>query len=76
MSNAWQEYKKRLGSTRPWDVFDKQAYNTDEQVALDRYATCIECPEFLNLTKQCKQCGCFMPMKVKLKDAECPVGKW
>ena len=74
--SAWKEYKQRLGTTRPWDVFDKSAYNTDEQVGIDRYAICLECPELVALTKQCKQCGCVMPMKVKLKDADCPLGKW
>jgi hypothetical protein len=76
MTSAWKEYKARLGSTRPWDVFDKQAYNTDEQTAIDRYTICRECPELLGITKQCKQCGCMMPLKVKLKEAECPIGKW
>lgn len=76
MSSPWKEYKKKLGSTRPWDVFKPEAYNTDEQTAIDRYTVCLECPELLSITKQCKQCGCMMPLKVKLKAAECPLGKW
>lgn len=75
MTNPWQEYKKKLGTTRPWDLIT-DAPKTDEAVAFERLAMCQECPHFLKLTKQCKQCGCIMPMKVKLRDATCPVGKW
>jgi hypothetical protein len=74
--SAWQQYKKKLGSTRPWDVFKQEAHNTDEQTAIDRYAICLECDRFFKATKQCKECGCIMPLKVKLKNAECPIGKW
>lgn len=74
--SAWHDYKKRLGTTRPWDVFNPGVDKVDEQKASDRYAICLECPELINATKQCKQCGCFMALKVKLKNAECPIGKW
>jgi hypothetical protein len=73
--NAWQEYKKKLGSTRPWDLVTN-APRAEEGVAFERLAICEECPHLLNLTKQCKKCGCVMPLKVKLKEAQCPVGKW
>lgn len=74
--SAFSEYKKRLGTTRPWDVFSKDSPKADDITAENRYSTCKECPEFLSLTKQCKQCGCVMPAKVKLLNAECPIGKW
>lgn len=76
MANAWQEYKNKLGNTRPWDIFKQEAYNTDEQTAIDRYAICLECPKLIKITKQCKECGCVMPLKVKLKEAVCPLKKW
>lgn len=38
-------------------------------------AICEQCPHLL-ITKQCSQCGCVMPLKVKLPYAECPLGKW
>jgi anaerobic ribonucleoside-triphosphate reductase len=36
------------------------------------------CNRCVNLTKLnvCKKCGCFMPAKVRLSGAECPIGKW
>jgi hypothetical protein len=76
MTNAWQEYKKKLGSTRPWDVFNPSAETTTEEDASKRYAVCLECPRLIPVTKQCKECGCVMPLKVKLKNAECPLKKW
>jgi hypothetical protein len=73
--SAWKDYKKKLGDSRPWDIIDKNNY-TDEQTAADRYAICEECPKFIPLSRQCKECGCFMNLKTKLKNATCPIGKW
>lgn len=42
----------------------------------ERYGMCESCEHFRQKTKQCKLCGCFMKMKVKLLEAECPIGKW
>ena len=41
-----------------------------------RAAICNSC-EHLNKTLSiCKKCGCFMPAKVRLKWARCPINKW
>lgn len=72
----WQEYKKKLGDTRPWDTLNPSVERVEDYVANSRMDTCLGCPEFRTLTKQCKQCGCVMPLKVKLKASECPIGKW
>ena len=74
--NAWQEYKKRLGNTRPWDMLDPDVEKASDEEESTRYSLCMECPEFFKATTQCKQCGCFMKVKVKLKQATCPIGKW
>ena len=72
--SAWKEYKARLGTTRPWDiVYGEKADDAEESM---RYSLCMDCPEFIKPTTQCKQCGCFMKVKVKLKHATCPIGKW
>ena len=76
MTSAWQKYKEKLGDTRPWDVINPNAPKTSEDVAQQRMSICSSCPELINATKQCKQCGCFMSLKVRLKDAVCPLGKW
>ena len=74
--NAWQEYKKKLGDTRPWHILNSNAIVDSDQKVIDRYAICEQCPSLIKLTKQCKECGCFMPLKVKLINAVCPLGKW
>ena len=73
---AWAEYKKRVGETRPWDLLNPNAPRATVEEAERRLATCLECPELVQVTKQCKQCGCFMGGKVKLLEATCPLGKW
>ena len=50
--------------------------HVDPQVAKQRLSMCIECDRLFSLTNQCKECGCFMPVKVKLREADCPIGKW
>jgi hypothetical protein len=72
----WEEYKKKNGGVTPLTALDKNAYNLDETISNDRYAICESCPRFFKITKQCKECGCFMAIKTKLKEAVCPLGKW
>ena len=73
--SAFEEYKKKMKTARPWHLLDSKNY-TDEQVSSARYEICLACPELIDLTKQCKKCGCFMSAKVKLNNATCPLGKW
>jgi len=73
--SAWGDYKKRVGNVRPWDVLNPDKL-IDEKNADHRYAICESCPSFLKVTKQCKECGCFMALKTKIAEAVCPIGKW
>jgi hypothetical protein len=72
----WQEYKKKLGTTRPWDLLNPNEEKASEEKAKSRYDVCLECDRLITATKQCKECGCVMPLKVKLERATCPIGKW
>lgn len=74
--SPWQQWKKNLGETRPWDVVNPTIEHVPDEVQKARYDLCLACPELIKLTKQCKKCGCFMPLKTKLPAAECPIGKW
>ncbi len=74
--NPWQEYKKKLGTTRPWDVLNSNVEKASEEEAQARLNTCISCDRLIQFTKQCKECGCIMAIKVKLKKATCPLNKW
>ena len=72
----WEQYKKNLGQTRPWDMINTSAIRVDENVSNERFNICKQCPELIKLTTQCKKCGCFMKAKTKLEKASCPIGKW
>lgn len=74
--SAWQKYKEKLGETRPWDLLNPATEYVDSAIAEQRYDICLSCPQLLKSTKQCKECGCFMLIKTKMQDAECPLGKW
>ena len=49
--------------------------NEDIPLAKQRYDICKECPELSKL-KFCGQCGCFMPLKVRIGSVSCPLKKW
>lgn len=74
--SLWKKYKANLGSTRPWDLLNTNEPRTSDVVAGSRLEICNDCPFLTKFTQQCKKCGCFMHLKVKLAKAECPVGKW
>lgn len=40
-----------------------------------RIEICKAC-EHLNMLGVCKKCNCFMPAKVRLINASCPILKW
>jgi len=61
---------------RPWDLFNSKKPKMSDELAQQRMDICSTCEHLIQMTKQCKKCGCFMPMKTKLQDATCPIGKW
>jgi hypothetical protein len=61
---------------RPWDLFNKNIGRVENEIAKERMSICLSCPELIQLTKQCKKCGCLMEAKTKLPNASCPLGKW
>ena len=38
----------------------------------DSYKICLECEKFRKITKTCKVCNCFMPVKTMMPGAQCP----
>lgn len=76
--SAWKEYKAKLEAqgVKPWDFLNPNTEYASEELSNSRYETCLGCERFINLTKQCKECGCFMVVKTKLKNATCPLEKW
>jgi hypothetical protein len=61
---------------RPWDLFKASQPRASEEFAAERMDICNGCEFLVKLTSQCKKCGCFMPLKTKLENAVCPIGKW
>lgn len=74
--SPWQEWKKNLGETRPWDLLNPNTEWASEDLSQQRFSICKSCPELIKTTKQCKKCGCLMHLKTKLASASCPLGKW
>ena len=74
--SAWQQYKNNLGDTRPWDIMNPNVERVNENESESRLEICKACPELIQMTKQCKKCGCFMSVKATFKNSSCPIGKW
>ena len=73
--SRWQQYKEKNGVT-PLDMLNPNTKRASDDLATQRLDICLSCPELIKITKQCKQCGCFMVAKTKLESAKCPLGKW
>ena len=53
----------------------KQQKELINKLSKDRLAICRDCPSF-NKLRICNECKCIMPLKVKIPNAKCPLGKW
>ena len=47
-----------------------------KEQAQERFNICKNCSELKLPLYQCNQCGCFMKIKVKIKNVSCPLQKW
>jgi hypothetical protein len=47
-----------------------------KELKAQRYPICKGCDKFVNLTKQCSACLCFVPWKTLFVSQKCPEGKW
>jgi uncharacterized paraquat-inducible protein A len=63
-------------SVKPWDLLNPNKPKSPEEIQKSRLDICKKCEYLFTPTNQCKKCGCFMHLKVKLSNAECPIGKW
>lgn len=48
----------------------------EKNIAQDRYDLCKQCEHFNKITAICRECGCFMKLKVKFINSVCPINKW
>ena len=42
----------------------------------ERINICRKCERFNPLLVQCKECGCLLAFKTKMKKQDCPLNKW
>jgi hypothetical protein len=49
---------------------------TNIEVRLERAGHCQKCEWYVRSSKQCRQCGCLINLKVIVANEECPAGKW
>lgn len=76
--SKWELWKEKNpgDSVRPWDMMNPKIERVSDEIAKKRYDMCLSCDKLIHVTKQCKECGCFMNAKTKLPHASCPIGKW
>ncbi len=41
-----------------------------------RMQICTRCPKYEPTLARCRECGCFLKLKARIKSMECPLGKW
>lgn len=75
IKKAFEKYKEKNGVT-PLDIFNYELEIVDDMKLANRLGICAGCPKYVNLTKQCMECGCHMPSKAKFDLAKCPLEKW
>ena len=63
-----------MSKSTPFDFFKDSTEYVDEELKMERLSICESC-DFYKM-KICQKCGCFMPLKTKLKHANCPIYKW
>jgi predicted Zn-ribbon and HTH transcriptional regulator len=62
--------------TTPLDAINPFSNRVNDEIKEERMSICRSCPQILSFTTTCKKCGCFMNIKTRLADSECPIGKW
>ncbi len=81
MINIWGKWKNKnserqaYGRVSPLDFANPNTEYATVDETIRRYSICESCPKLM-ASKQCKKCGCFMPLKTKLLHATCPMDKW
>lgn len=74
----WELWKEKNPGDKivPWDLINPKIEKLNKEDTDKRLEICLSCDRLIKLTRQCKECGCFMDMKARLPHASCPIGKW
>lgn len=70
MSSKEEDYQNLVDASHIKGLVDQRT------TYRDRMNICEECDSFRRLTRQCKECGCFMFLKARIAAMSCPLGKW
>jgi hypothetical protein len=71
----WEKFKKKY-DVLPWDLVNPKSEKVSDEVSSQRMETCNSCSSLVQTLRICRHCGCYMPAKTTLAEAECPIGKW
>lgn len=55
---------------------DLSKYFLSEEKQQERLIICNSCEHKIELTNTCGKCMCYLPWKVNLAPASCPIDKW
>lgn len=58
------------------DILKGETISTTADVAQSRIDICNQCDAQNKTLKVCTACGCFLPAKVKVANASCPMELW
>ena len=58
------------------DIITGQIEYSDQEIQDKRLAICEGCDSRNKILNICKECGCYIPFKIKLSESECPINKW
>jgi hypothetical protein len=57
-------------------VLQGKSPNVDQGEYDRRRSVCTSCPLFSSTDDRCQKCGCFLKLKLWLKDESCPESRW
>ena len=69
-------HKIRSGLYAAWLLVTRQANLAPQHLQENREDVCCHCPIRDKQKNVCTACGCYLPIKVKLLQSSCPIGKW
>ncbi len=49
---------------------------SEDELKTERMKICSVCEHFQPALRKCDICGCFMEIKSRILQAECPINKW
>jgi hypothetical protein len=58
------------------EAVDTGEVRADNEVINNRNSICEMCEEFINYSRKCRVCGCYMDLKLAFKATKCPINKW